>query len=385
MYTFFSVDDHIIEPANVWVNRVPEKYKDVVPHVVEVDGRQLWEWEGHRELTMGLNAVAGKPREEWGMEPARFEDMIPGCYQPEERRRDLLSNGIFASIAFPTLLGFGGRKVADFQDKDAALLTVQAWNDYMLDEWCAAAPEMFVPMHILPVWDVDLCVAEHERMMNKGSKAICFIEDPQLAGLPSYHEEYWHPLMASAQATDAPICMHIGSGGSNNSLSGITNPITEIAAVFTRAARASINMMMSDIPRKFPDIKLVWSEGGIGWIPAALERADDQYKKHSYWSHKASSPVLPSEIAQKNMWFCMIEEPKGLQWALQEFHAENILFESDYPHADTPFPRTQASAKVVFEGVAQETVDLIAHKNAEKLFNFPLSQELIEQYGTPNA
>jgi hypothetical protein len=107
-YPLFSVDDHIVEPAHVWVDRVAAKDRDRVPHVVEVDGRQLWMWEGGRELTMGLNAVAGKPREEWGMEPARFEDMIPGCYDPHERAKDLLSNGIFASVAFPTLPGSAG-------------------------------------------------------------------------------------------------------------------------------------------------------------------------------------------------------------------------------------------------------------------------------------
>lgn len=384
MFTFFSVDDHIIEPANVWVDRVPQKYRSLVPHVVEVDGRQLWEWEDHRELTMGLNAVAGKPREEWGMEPARFEDMIPGCYEPRERRKDLLSNGIFASVAFPTLLGFGGRKVADFKDKEAALLTVRAWNDYMLDEWVGSAPDMFVPMHVLPIWDVGLCVAEHERMMARGSKAICFVEDPQLTGLPSYHDGYWEPLFASANETGAPICMHTGSGGKGNSLVGV-HPITEISAAFTRSARAAVNMMVSTLPRKFPDIKLVWSEGGIGWIPAALERADDQWRKHAYWSHHADSPILPSEIARRNMWFCMIEEPRGLEWTLKEFHAENVLFESDYPHADTTFPRTQAAAKTVFEGVDDEIVQMITHGNAEKLFNFPLSAKLIAEYSTPNA
>ncbi len=85
MFTLFGVDDHIVEPAHVWADRVPAKFKDRAPHVVEVDGRQIWQWDGGMELTMGLNAVAGKPREEWGMEPARFEDMIPGCYDPVER------------------------------------------------------------------------------------------------------------------------------------------------------------------------------------------------------------------------------------------------------------------------------------------------------------
>ena len=155
MYTLFSVDDHIIEPADVWTSRMASSWGDKVPHVVEEDGREYWVWDGGKDVTMGLNAVAGKKREEWGMEPARFSDMIPGCYDPVQRKQDFLSNGIFASVAFPTLPGFGGRKFIDFEDKALALECVRAWNDFILEEWCAAAPEMFVPMTIATVWDAE--------------------------------------------------------------------------------------------------------------------------------------------------------------------------------------------------------------------------------------
>lgn len=380
MFTLFSVDDHIIEPPHVWSDRMPAKYREKAPHVVEREGRQVWEWDGGRELTMGLNAVAGKPREEWGMEPARFEDMIPGCYDPVERAKDLLSNGIFASVAFPTLPGFGGRKFQTFADKDLALACVQAWNDYMIEEWCATAPDMFVPMHILPLWDVELCVVEHERMVAKGSRAITFVEDPQMCGLPNFHGGYWDPLFASAQETDTPICMHIASGGAAVSLEGM-NPMTEIAAAFALAARSSVNMMVSPIPRKFPDIKIVWSEGGIGWIPAAIERADRQWERHGYWSRLDDADILPSDVAKRNMWFCMIEEPVGIKYRY-DYDVEHILWESDYPHADTPFPLAQASAKEVFAGVPQAEIDMITYRNAEKLFQFPLSKELIDRYST---
>ena len=386
MFTLFSVDDHIVEPAHVWTDRVSAKFKDRVPHVVEIDGRQIWEWEGGRELTMGLNAVAGKPREEWGMEPARFEDMIPGCYNPVERRKDLLSNGIFASVSFPTLPGFGGRKFATWPDKELALVCVQAWNDYMIDEWCAAGPDVFVPMHILPVWDIDLAIKEHQRMVAKGSKAICFIEDPYVVELPSFHGGYWEPLFAAAQADQTPICMHIGSGGAAidltklNAVGGeMPNPMTEIAAAFAMAARSACNLMVSPLLRKYPDAKVVWSEGGIGWIPAALERADRQWERHQYWSHVENAQILPSTVARRSMYFCMIEEPIGIKYR-HDFEVDNILWESDYPHADTPFPKTQMTTKEVFDGVPQDEVDKITHKNAEKLFHFPIDQKLVADY-----
>src|SRR5215208_433817 len=196
MFTLFSVDDHIVEPRNVWSDRVPAKYRDRAPHVVDDGDRETWVWEGGQELTMGLNAVAGKPRQEWGMEPARFDHMIPGCYDPRERAKDLLSNGIFASVAFPTLPGFAGRKFETFADKELALACVQAWNDFVIDEWCGAQPDMFVPMTIAPVWDVALAVEETTRAIERGSKALCWMEDPANLGLPGYHTDYWEPLFA---------------------------------------------------------------------------------------------------------------------------------------------------------------------------------------------
>jgi predicted TIM-barrel fold metal-dependent hydrolase len=380
MYKLFSVDDHVVEPPGVWVDRVPSAMRDRVPHVVEADGRQTWVWEGGSEATMGLNAVAGKPIETWGMEPARYDDMIPGCYDPKERAKDLLSNGIFASTAFPTLPGFGGRKFHMFPDKDLAVLCVRAWNDFIIDEWCAAEPRMFVPMTIAPVWDVDLAVAETQRCIERGTKALCWIEDPVNIGLPGYHTDYWDPLFALVEEAGLPVCMHIGGASPQVSLEGRV-PMVEIAAAFAGAARSAVNMMVSDIPRKHPGVKLVWSEGGIGWITAALERADRQWERHKYWTHLPHADVLPSEVARRNMWFCMIEEPIGLQYR-HDFALDRIVWESDYPHADTPFPHTQAACKALFTGLPQDEVDMITHSNAEALFDFKLSDDLVTAYGT---
>jgi predicted TIM-barrel fold metal-dependent hydrolase len=91
--------------------------------------------------------------------------------------------------------------------------------------------------------------------------------------------------------------------------------------------------------------------------------------------------VLPSEVAKRNMWFCMIEEPLGIKYR-HDFRVDHILWESDYPHADTPFPNTQSSVKVQFEGVPEAEIEQMTHENAEALFKFPLSQRLIEQYAT---
>ncbi|MGE0881105.1 MAG: amidohydrolase family protein [Acidimicrobiia bacterium] len=371
-FEFFSVDDHIIEPSDVWTKRVPAKFRDTAPHVVEAEGREFWEFEDTRLLTMGLNAVAGLPREKWGLEPARFTDMIPGCYDPVQRAIDMRSQGIHASVNFPTLPRFGGALFNDFKDKELALECVKAWNDFIIDEWCATDPDMFVPMVICPLWDPKLSEIEIRRCVDKGAKALCFVENPPPLGLPSFHHpDHWDPIFGTCQEADIPVCMHIGSSGAGAqqiTSDPFTPPIVFIAAAFANAAFASVNMMLSPIPRKFENIKLVWSEGGIGWIPAALERADRQWERH-LWSH--ADDIAPSELARRNMWFCMIEEPVGLKYR-DDFVVDHILWESDYPHADTPFPTTQENAKVVFDGVPDDVVRKISRSNAEELFKHKL-------------
>ena len=371
MYRFFSVDDHIIEPADVWTSRVPAKYRALAPHVVEEGGRQYWEFEDQRITTMGTNAVVGKPREDWNVEPISFEDMRPACYDPVLRAADLRSQGIHASVNFPTLPRFGGALFASFKDKELAHHCVRAWNDFLIDEWCAADPDMFVPMVIVQLWDPKLAAEEIRRCLDKGAKALCFVENTTPLGLPSLHDpSHWDPVFGLCEEADLPVCMHIGSSGTTSVPDPATPMIVTFASVtFACAALASINMMMSPVPRRFPGIKLVWSEGGIGWVPAAMERADRQYQRH-LWSHD-SDDLMPSEVCRRNMWFCMIEEPVGIKYR-HDFEVDHILWESDYPHADTPFPNTQESAREVFEGMPQDEIDMITHRNAEALFHHPL-------------
>lgn len=370
MYTFFSVDDHIIEHARVWADRVPAKYKDLAPHVVEEDGREYWVYEDRKHPTMGLNAVAGTPRETWGMDPKRFADMHPACYDPKARAEVMYSQGIYASVNFPSLAGFGGNQFATFKDKKLADVCVRAWNDFLIDEWCGAAPDLFVPMIICHTWDPQLAAKEIQRCVAKGAKALCFLEDPRMAGHPGWHTDHWDPLLAVCQETDIPICMHIGGAGDPaQQLDPSAPALVGIAAAFTISAQCAVNMMVSPVCEKFPDIKLVWSEGGIGWIPAAIERADRQWERHAAWSW--TPELRPSDIAKRNMYFCMIEEPMGLQYRY-DYDVEHIVWESDFPHADTPYPDTQQNADEVFAGVPKEEVELITHLNAEKLFNWEL-------------
>lgn len=379
MYKLFSVDDHIIEHPRVWSDRVPAKYRELAPYVVEhPDGKQEWMIEGRpgKQSSLGLNAVAGKPRDTWKAdtgpgEPQRFDEMIPGCYDPAERAKDYLSNGILASVGFPSLPKFGGMLFNAFADKGLAGACAVAYNDFVLDEWCPGGPRgMFVPMIICQVWDPQAAAAEIRRCAEKGNRAVSLPENGAPAGLPSFYSDYWDPIWQACEETSTVICMHLGSQGTVPRPSDDAPAIVGMSAIIANTLVNCINLLMSPVPRTFPALQFVLSEGGIGWIPAALERADRQFDQHSNW-HGVEGP-MPSEIFRRNMYGCMIDEPVGIKYR-HDIGVDRILWESDYPHADTPWPHCQKEVDEILGDVAQDEVDLITYRNAEQLFRWTVT------------
>ena len=208
-----SVDDHLVEHPRVWQDRVP-RMKDL--ERARGSSRSTASISGPTTVqifpTIGLNAVAGKPPKEWGMDPVRYEDMIPGCYDPVERIKDMDVDGVQTALCFPSFPGFGGGVFHRAKDKELALECVKAWNDFYIDEWCGTAPDRYIPMGIMPTWDIDLCVDEAERIAAKGARTISFPDSPVPLGLPSFHSDHWDPLWAVMSETQMPVSLHFGSG-----------------------------------------------------------------------------------------------------------------------------------------------------------------------------
>jgi predicted TIM-barrel fold metal-dependent hydrolase len=380
MRKLFSVDDHIVEPPDVWSSRVPARYREAAPRIVDEDGEQVWVYEGKRHQFLGLNAVAGKPQEEWSREPCRFEDMIPGCYDPAARAEDLRRAGIMSSLSFPTLPRFGGALFVDFDDKVLADVCVRAWNDFMFD-WCSVAPEMFVPMCIIQLWDPEAAVKEIERNLARGVRAIAIPEETSNLGLPSYYTDFFDPVFALCQEAELPVCMHIASSGWKTYRPPESSAALGIALNMVQTMTHAVAMMYGPVCRKFPEIKIVYSEGGIGWVPVMLERADRQYKLHRYWGD-LSMDMLPSEICQRNMWFCMIDEPYGLE-NRHKIGIDRIFWECDYPHANCTWPGAQETVEELFADVPEEEASKILYGNAEQVFKWKVPDVEVDLRAAP--
>ena len=170
-----------------------------------------------------------------------------------------------------------------------------------------------------------------------------------------------------------PCRMHIGSSGFLPIIDPSAPFTGMIAAGETGAMLAMLNLLVSPVLNRFPGLKVVYSEGGIGWVPALLHRADRQTDRHSGWAGKLE--MKPSELFARNIWVCMVEEPLGLKLAYPHIGADKIVAELDYPHADTTYPRTQESFAEVFAGIPDDVVEMVSHRNAEQLFNWTMASE----------
>jgi predicted TIM-barrel fold metal-dependent hydrolase len=263
-----------------------------------------------------------------------------------------------------------------FKDKALASSCVQAWNDYVLDEWCPAGPEgLYVPMMICQVWDPKLAAAEVRRCAAKGVRALAITENPLPDGLPGWHDDVWDPMWDALQETDVTVCMHIGSSGSipmPDPSGPITIPFTLIPF---STMNSLVNLLLSPVLYKFPRLRVVFSEAGIGWVPAVLERVDRMVERNK---HHIAPPgdLKPSEVFHRNMFVCMLDEHFGFANA-EHVGVENILVETDYPHSDTTYPQVQKAFDEVFAGYSSELINAVTYENAERVFNWKMADEAL--------
>jgi len=333
-----SIDDHVVEPADMFEGHVPDRWKDDAPKCVVGDnGCETWMFQGVTATSVGLNAVVTWPKDEWGLEPASFAEMRPGAYDVHERVRDMNRNGILASMCFPSFAGFNARFFHESKDHDLALIMLKAYNDWHVDEWCASHPGRFIPLGLLPVWSPKAMVEEVKRLSRKGCKSVTMPELPHLMGLPSYHnEEYWGPVFKALSDERVVMCLHIGQGFAALQTAP-DGPIDNFIILATQvSAIAAQDMLWGPAMRNYPDLKIAWSEAGIGWIPFFLDRCDRHYK-NQVWIGNDFGGKLPSEVFREHSLACFVTDRTALK-VRHDIGMDIIAWECDFPHSDCVFP-----------------------------------------------
>ncbi len=280
-----SVDDHLVEPPTLFDAHIPERYRDRAPKVVRTrDGSDVWAFEGAKIPNIGLNAVAGRPKEEYGIEPTAFDEIRPGCWDIHERIKDMDAGGVLASMNFPSFPGFSGRLFAAVDDKDLALAVIRAYNDWHVDEWCGTYPGRMIPMGLPVLWDPQLAADEVRRLAAKGVHSLTFTENPATLGYPSFHSDTWDPLWRALCDEGVVLSIHLGSSGQL----AVTAPDAPVDVMITlqpmNICMAAADLLWSRVLKQFPTLRIALSEGGTGWIPYFIDRLDRTYEMHHQWT-----------------------------------------------------------------------------------------------------
>lgn len=379
-----SVDDHILEPANLWIDRVPKKDRDRAPRLIKDDnGMDVWTYDGKRFPSSGLSAVAGKEKEEFSPDPLNYDEMRPGCYNPLARVEDMNRAGILASLSFPTVTRFCGQLFMEGSDRDFGLTCIKAYNDWHIEEWAGAAPGRFIPLMLIPLWDPQLAVKEMERCAERGVTSFAFSENPEPLGLPTIHDKdrYWDPVMAAANDLEMVVSMHVGSSSTVPQISKDAPFMANLSWGATRTSGAMLTWLFSSMFQRYPNLKIALSEGEIGWVPYFLERAEQVLDKQRYWvqrgakwgGHSGTDADLDTlnvrEVFRKHIFGCFIEDHHGIA-SIDEIGEDNIMCETDYPHSDSTWPNCIAAVRKQIDHLDPAVQYKILRGNAERLYRF---------------
>ena len=387
-----DLDAHVVEPPDVWSSRLPAKYRDIGPrieyhpsgHPVLVGGGYIeepgtegdpvawWFYEDHRYSVKRLIAAAGYPADDITMAGITYDQMRPGCWQPAARVADMGLNGVEAQLAFPNYPRFCGQLFLRGKDPELARLCVEAYNDWMVEEWCGSSGGRLIPLCLVPLWDPVLAAAEVRRNATRGVRAVAFSELPTYLGLPSIFSGAWEPFFDACEETGTVVCMHIGSGTRTPHTSDDAPDAVDATIIFANSIASMTDFLLSGLLHRRPGLKLLYAEAQIGWIPYLLERVDDVWETHRGWSEsKRYCPERPSTYYYRQVSSCFFKDPVGIE-LIDRVGVDNITFETDYPHQDGTWPHSREAAADQFGGLDDKTIRKIARGNAIALLGLDL-------------
>ena len=387
-----SVDDHVLEPPSLWLDRLPAKYHDRAPRVQRSVGRMdfingalaftedtgpgsapmdLWLYD---DLTWAIPRGMAQVDhlEELSARSITYDEMIPACFEQSARLEAMDVNHTEASLTFPSFPRFCGQTFFEREDKVLATLCVEAYNDWMIDEWCAGDGHgRLIPCTIIPLWDADLAAQEIRRCAGKGSFAVAFSENPVPLGLPSIYGNYWDPFLAACEETETVINMHIGSSSAMAKTAPDAPLEAGMALTSENSVHAFVDWLSSGVLARFPGIKIALSEGQVGWMPFMVERLDSVWSRSSFYGGKlrAALPEPPSSYIKGRVYGCIFDDLHGLA-SRGTIGMSQIMFETDFPHSDSTYPHSQkiAEKSVIDAGLSDDEAWQLVRGNAIECF-----------------
>jgi predicted TIM-barrel fold metal-dependent hydrolase len=382
-----DADTHVIEPYDLWTSRMSAaKYGDLIPHVkyVPAKGEDCWFFGDNMVNGAASPAMAGL-NETPPNHPKQMADVKRYTWDASERLKLMDEYGIQAQVLFPNVVLLHAPKMLKnlaLNNMSALLDTVRAYNDWQTD-WSSAAPKRLLPQTVLPFWDLDEAIKEMTRCAKMGHRGIVFTSEPHcFFGLPKLTHPHWDRLWGAAQDMELPVNFHIGSGDHEQNLVMDASVSAHAAYAshgvlfFMSNASALTQLICGGICHRFPRLNFISVESGVGWIPFALASIDWQWINCGVAKEHPEYKLLPSEYFKRQIYACFWFERETLGHALASLGADNILYETDFPHPTSMSPGPTSSAqrppdyiRDVFRGIPDAQAEKILYGNAARLYH----------------
>jgi predicted TIM-barrel fold metal-dependent hydrolase len=373
-----DVDTHLTEPPDTWTARMAASWGDAVPHIERIDGFDTWVINGRPWAKPGNTAMAGFDGT-LPDGPATYADMHPGAWDASARVAFMDEQGISAQVLYPNIGGFGGGAWLDHGDPAFALECVRAYNDFQTD-FASVAPDRLLPITSVPFWDVDATVAEIERCVTNGHRGVNLCNAPEAFGQPHLWDRHWDPIWSAARDCGVTVNFHIGGGRIGEQLGvgvdmGFRANFSRVSSLlFTDNLRCIADLVHGGVCHRFPEVRFVSVESGVGMIPAALEAFDWQWRNGGVAGEHPEYDLLPSEYFRRQIYGCFWYERDVVVPALLAY-PDNMLFETDFPHptCQHPGPATPAVeprwyAEEALSGLPDDVLAKVLHDTAARLY-----------------
>lgn len=371
-YGFISADDHVQEHPQVWTQRMSKAtWGDRIPHVERRgDGTERWIVDGKPVDLEGV-ALAGAAMPDRAREPQRWEDVPAVAFDPAERLKAMDADGVDYSVLYPSVAGRAGETFGRLADPALELACVQAYNDWLVEEWASVSPR-FIAQCIVPLAPIEATVKEIRRSVGKGHRGVVLPSVPMmLREVPHINEAAWDPVWAACQELDVPVCFHSGatrdiqfpayagfSPEVASALEAITRPVSSVLVV--------ANFIFSQILSRFPKLKVVFAETSLAWGAYELELADHQYERQRL-QHEGYD-VKPSDLFKRQCHLVGWFDSTGLK-TREHIGVANLLWSTNFPQPPSTWPESRRSIERCFAGVPETDRRQVLVANAAKLYN----------------
>ena len=389
MAPLVSADSHIIEPPHLWERWLDPAFRDRAPRLVKDDeGGDAWLYnDGGAPAPLGLVTMTrNQPRESLRWGGARYDTINRGNYDGPARLNEMLEDGVVAEVIYPpqrTMRHFMQGTEDAFHQAG-----IRAYNDWLFKEFCAADTDRLIGIAQMPGTGIDAALEELYRCEQLGCRGVV------LSAWPSGHPTIGADddrFFAECERLGLPISIHIGLAARAKVAAKPKTPLEEKAArgegtgarqvsVLSAAGLDSMplivgELVLAGVHDRFPNLRFVSVEAGIGWVPYFFEQLDDRYQRNRTWA-KVALQRRPSEYIGTNWRFTFVQDHYGVR----NRHAvgiESCLWSTDYPHHGCDWPHSRQVVDDMFAHVPEAEKHQVTFGNVQELYNLRLAEELL--------